>query len=393
MGTSFDGCSVEELTEAANQLHAMHSATHRQLLEVLVALEDSGAWQEDGASCMESWVVSRLGIAWGTAASWMAAARSLESLPALSAAFDEGALSWDKVRHATRVASPAIDTELAERLVPMTAGDAASACRHLRQQTLEEAQQSHRDREFGLRWDRDRSGARPCGWLPADLAAVVESAVDREAEQAGVNPETGMYDPIGWQRADALAAICGAALAGDAEPDRATVIVHTSVAALRDEGWAELANGVPIASETLRRLACDCRMQVLALDESGQAIVLSEAARTASLRMRRVLFQRDQGCVFPGCGRVRFLHAHHRRFSRHLGATAVDNLDLLCRFHHRLVHEGGWTYERHADGALTFQRPDGREYPGPGERLRDDVRERFPLIARDPPATGPPEAA
>lgn len=382
MENPYDGCSVEELTEAAEQLAAMQAAVHGQLLRILAALDAVNAWEEDYSSCMESWTAARLGVKWATAAAWVRTARSLEQLPAMTEAYADGALSWDKVCDAADVATPENEAQLAEELAPMTAKQATNHCRHLRRETTEEAEESHRKRGFGLRWDRDRSGARPYGWLPADAAAVVDTAVNRKAESAGPKPD-GTYDPIDMQRADALVDICAAGLAGDAEPDRATVVVHAQVDALRGDGWAELANGVPVASETLRRLMCDCRLQVLALDESGQAVVLSEAARTVSPRMRRVLFQRDQGCIFPGCERVRFLHAHHRRFRRHHGPTSVDNLDLLCRYHHRLVHEGGWSYERRDDGTVEVYRPDGRPLLRPRPGLRPEIRASFPLIARE----------
>ena len=55
---------------------------------------------------------------------------------------------------------------------------------------------------------------------------------------------------------------------------------------------------------------------------------------------------RDGGCAFPGCLHTRFLHAHHIKHWLHGGETRLDNLVLLCSFHHHLVHEGGWTISR-----------------------------------------------
>jgi hypothetical protein len=60
--------------------------------------------------------------------------------------------------------------------------------------------------------------------------------------------------------------------------------------------------------------------------------------------MRRALELRDRGCRFPGCG-SRFTDAHHIRHWADGGATRPENLVLLCRTHHRLLHEGGFRLE------------------------------------------------
>ena len=69
---------------------------------------------------------------------------------------------------------------------------------------------------------------------------------------------------------------------------------------------------------------------------------------------------RDRGCAFPGCTHTSFLHAHHIKHWLHGGETSLDNAALLCSVHHRLVHEGGWTISRGADGALLFHPPRGK---------------------------------
>jgi len=104
--------------------------------------------------------------------------------------------------------------------------------------------------------------------------------------------------------------------------------------------------------------------------------------------MHRALRSRDHGCRFPGCTHDRFVDAHHIRHWANGGETSLDNLALLCRRHHRLVHEGGFGVERIADGALRFTRPDGRvieEHPRlPGARAIDGLRNSIPA-ARDQP--------
>ena len=76
--------------------------------------------------------------------------------------------------------------------------------------------------------------------------------------------------------------------------------------------------------------------------------------------MQRALRSRDHGCRFPGCTHNRIVDAHHIKHWANGGETSLGNLVLLCRRHHRLVHEGGFGAERTADGALRFTRPDGQ---------------------------------
>jgi HNH endonuclease len=95
-----------------------------------------------------------------------------------------------------------------------------------------------------------------------------------------------------------------------------------------------------------------------------QAMSKGSGTRTRTIppAMRRALQYRDRGCRFPGCG-VRFAEGHHIRHWAHGGPTTLWNLALLCRRHHRAVHEEGFHVVRGPDGALRFHRPDGRPLP------------------------------
>jgi hypothetical protein len=95
--------------------------------------------------------------------------------------------------------------------------------------------------------------------------------------------------------------------------------------------------------------------------------------------LRRALSSRDRGCRFPGCGQRRRLHAHHIEHWARGGATSLDNLVELCPYHHRLLHEGGYTLQRARGGRFAFRRPDGRavrEVPRPARGREGALRER-----------------
>lgn len=96
---------------------------------------------------------------------------------------------------------------------------------------------------------------------------------------------------------------------------------------------------------------------------------MGRRTRTIPPALRRALEVRDRGCRFPRCG-ARFTDAHHVTHWADGGSTSLDNCLLLCRHHHRLVHEGGWSIEWWGKGQPAFRDPrgqvhfDGRFVPG-----------------------------
>jgi hypothetical protein len=97
-------------------------------------------------------------------------------------------------------------------------------------------------------------------------------------------------------------------------------------------------------------------------DADGDITEIGARTRTIPPALRRALQYRDRGCRFPGCG-LRFTQAHHIEHWAQGGPTTLSNLALLCRRHHRSVHEEGFRVERLAGGDLQFTRPDGRPLP------------------------------
>jgi hypothetical protein len=116
------------------------------------------------------------------------------------------------------------------------------------------------------------------------------------------------------------------------------------------------------SAETSRRLTCDASRVVMRHDDEGRLVEIGARTRTIPPALRRALQQRDQGCRFPGCG-VRVGQGHHLHHWAQGGPTTLSNLALLCRRHHRAVHEEGYQVARGPDGVLRFHRPDGRVLP------------------------------
>jgi hypothetical protein len=99
----------------------------------------------------------------------------------------------------------------------------------------------------------------------------------------------------------------------------------------------------------------------------GSILDVGRKTRTISPALRRALLERDEGCCFPGCGSTR-CDAHHLLHWADGGATSLENTMLLCRFHHRLVHEEGFQLKRLPGGEIEFRSPHGhllQEAPAP----------------------------
>jgi hypothetical protein len=127
-------------------------------------------------------------------------------------------------------------------------------------------------------------------------------------------------------------------------------------------GQSVFEDGGRVPAGTSQRLACDASRVVMRHDAEGRIVEVGARTRTIPPALRRALHHRDRGCRFPGCG-VRFGQGHHIRHWAQGGPTTLSNIALLCRRHHRAVHEEGFQVDRQADGELQFRRPDGRELP------------------------------
>src|SRR5690606_12734866 len=115
---------------------------------------------------------------------------------------------------------------------------------------------------------------------------------------------------------------------------------------------------------TARCSACSRRGSaggdVLGRDVLGRDILdIGRKTRRIPPALRRAVTLRDHHCQFPGCTHDRFIDLHHIEHWLHGGATSKQNLIALCPFHHRLVHEGGFTLELGEDGEPRFLAPDG----------------------------------
>ncbi|WP_328305222.1 HNH endonuclease signature motif containing protein [Actinomycetospora sp. NBC_00405] len=147
--------------------------------------------------------------------------------------------------------------------------------------------------------------------------------------------------------------------------------------ALADHGgYGLLDSGARVHPGTLRRWACDAEIVPMVLGSRSEPLDVGRGQRTASDAIRRALNVRDGGCAFPGCSRrPRRCQAHHVDHWLDGGDTALDNMCLLCRFHHQLIHHSHWSVQI-IDGRPWFTPP---EFIDPERQPRPGGRPRVPL--------------
>jgi len=148
--------------------------------------------------------------------------------------------------------------------------------------------------------------------------------------------------------------------------ERYQVMLHVDAGTLEEAGEAgrsELEDGTRVSAETSRRVACDSGLVTIGHAPDGRVLGAGRRTRTVAPSVRRALEARDRGCRFPGCG-LRFTDAHHVLHWADGGESSLRNLVLLCRRHHRAVHEGGVRVCIDADGKVVFFTPRGKTLLG-----------------------------
>lgn len=391
-----------ELTRLAGHINA---AQYR-FLKLLAVLIEREAWGEGGMKSPAHWLNYYCGIDLGAAREKVRVAKSLHSLPRIDTAFRSGEISYSKVRAMTRSATPENEEMLLQVAQHGTAQHVEQLVRRYRRVSRINDLQHDRDCyehcELNCHFDDDgmlvihgrlmaEDGAAFMNVLNAMVGVMnPPTAPDTVADAPPINTQKTFPQ----KRADALVALAEhAACTMDngpqtlISPEKAQIIVHMEPA--RVEGLqttAELqpqSHTVPdtgfapqpdcsvecggsrfhISPFTARRLSCDSSVQSMLQDFRGNVLDVGRRTRAVSPALRRALILRDQSCIFPGCCESRFVDAHHVKHWCDGGATSLDNLVLLCRHHHRLLHQQQFEIARDAQGGFECRTPNGCQMP------------------------------
>jgi hypothetical protein len=437
----FDGCQdprelpTEHLEAEVAQLYARISAETCEFLAMVAELERRKAYERAGYWTLPQWLSIHCGIGIRAAQEQVRVALRLEELPAIQAAFAEGSLTYSKARALCRIATPDSEAELLDLARKTSAAQLERVARSYRRCMPTDADPSPDWRHHAsIHTDEDGSMRLQARLAPEEGALLLKafelarSELCEERAETAREREHDPHDksaPAAPSGADALVRVAENCLAGAAHAasgaDTHQVVVHVDAELLRKgaaepipataangealdpgrEGPAAAdardgdateatpdgrceAEGAGISPETARRIGCDASL-IATIERDGDALTVGRKTRSIPPSVRRAVSDRDRGCRFPGCTARRLVEHHHIVFWADGGETSAKNVVSLCRHHHRLVHEGGFTVQRRPDGGYLFRRPNGKPIPG------CDLlpRQRPPALDRPPAALDP----
>jgi hypothetical protein len=378
---------AEHLGAKISELCSYIYAAEHRLLTLIREFDEQEGWAHLGFHSCAYWLNFKCGIDMNTARERVRVAHALGRLPKIDAKFAKGAISYSKIRAVTRIAEEADEDYLLMIMKHGTAHHVEKLVRLYRRaerlQDTEAANEHHNNRQLSYHYDHDGCLVIK-GRFPAEQGALIvkalEMAMEKQFEAASVgaasaatdvypegtwSAETSEPTPISIRRADALAEVAETYMNAEPVPnstaDRYQVVVH--VAADVSAETPHIENGPHVSAETSRRIACDSSILRIDEDKNGEPLAIGRKSRSIPPAMRRALRMRDEGCRFPGCTNDKFVDGHHIEHWADGGETNLDNLVLLCRRHHHLVHEGGFGCEKTAAGELIFK--DQRNTPLP----------------------------
>ncbi|WP_439663656.1 DUF222 domain-containing protein [Lentzea sp. HUAS TT2] len=366
---------LELLDELKRKVRALQQL-HFQVLEVIGALDQQGAAESLGYKDlvevfkhMLRWDprVSRRRIKQAQALCptvTPTGSRIDPALPGVAAAMAEGELSEDHVEVLAEAmaALPSVAeehvVEYARQHEPRSAKAFCKELAYRLDQDGPEPKEPEPTRQKNVLRRQWRGGRY---LLSADLDAETGAKLDALIDPlAKPEPNDVRFAPE--REGDALCEIVDLALRSSSHRihggERVQLTVTVDYDKLREGiGTALLDNGEHLPMNKVRKLACDAGIIPTLLGSHSQIYDVGRRTRGINTGLRRVLVARDKGCAFPGCTRPpKHCEAHHITLWSEGGETNADNLVLLCRRHHDLVHHSEWEIQM-AGGLPTFCPP------------------------------------
>ncbi|HEY9287280.1 MAG TPA: DUF222 domain-containing protein [Candidatus Dormibacteraeota bacterium] len=362
------GAAGARLGQGLIQARELKDQLEAVFVEGLGRFDRAGEYRADGALDVIAWLRSRCKVSGGEAAERVGIARQLPNLPHTRKAFESGELGLAQVATMTRAADHVgIDAvrraemtllTMAEQMDP---GEFIGAVKNFEHQVDAQAALAEANRAYQRRFlrlsDRSDGMVRLDGLLDAGGGAIVRTTLN-----AMMLPGKGDQRTPEQRRADALVETCCLKTGGSADGSgpRPHLIVRATVETLAGVAGApagEVEGGGTIPAETVQRIACDTALTRI----TGKGELegeITRASRTIAPATRRALAVRDRGCVAELCNRPpQWTDGHHLKHWAHGGPTTMSNLILLCRPHHRMVHEEGWGLQRLTSGRWALIPP------------------------------------
>jgi hypothetical protein len=323
---------------------------------------------------MSSWLAHRHRVAHSAAASQVRLARALGSMSATSETFASGELSSTAValllsaREACAEQFASAEGALVDAARTLSVAELKGVIAYWRQSADVEQAAEQEERLF----ERRHLHVSPT----LDGMVRVDGDLDPEAGQTLISALRAVQDAVArssdrsdlrtpaQRRADALGELCRWSLDSWDRPsvagERPHVVVTMDLDSLEGRVGRRCAfeDGGRITPEAARRWACDANVTRVITEGASQPLDVGRRTKVVPAPLRRAVTVRDGGCTFPGCGRPPgWCDAHHVRHWADGGPTALENLILLCRPHHRVIHRGFGV--KMLDGRPLFTRSDG----------------------------------
>lgn len=368
-------------------LRAIIDRAEAAFTEVLADFDAAGDGQTlHAAASTQAWLRGALGMASAEAAERVRTSRAARTeLATVHQAHLAGDLTHEHVRtiaRTLRTLPPSVRDEAAGHLAGLATqlgvDDLRGAARHLKHVVDPDGSLRHAEEDFGRRWLSIAplldGMASLTGVLDAETAGALTAALAPSLVPSGPD-DTRTTDQ---RRADGLADLVAVAvrsgelpvLSGASAALQVEVSLNTLTGASAAPGrLAGSSTAVWLGPAAVDRLACDASVQRLVLSSDGIPLDLGRTVRVFTATQRRALATRDRGCRFPGCHRPSaYTDAHHLTAWARGGSTDLANGLLLCRHHHRQVHEGGWSIVPDdptvgSHGTCTFVGPAGQALP------------------------------
>jgi hypothetical protein len=365
---------MDVLLEELGELNGQRNAIDGQIVQIVAEIDRDGLWGATGARSVPGLVAWMTGVSPRNAETIAAVAHRIEEFPQCAKGMREGRFSLDQVGVIAEKAADGSDAHYAQLAERATVSQLRNAIKLEPRPDPEPKPEPKRS----ISKTSDEQSTTYKITLPHDEAAIVDAALDshrdaliaqwkRDHEDGGASPMPNTADGFmslvvtGWD----------AEVAARPHGQRTTVVVHVDL----DSRIAALHLGPLLSDDDRRYLTCDATCEVW-FQRDGRVIGAGRATRTVGRRLRRALEHRDRCCVVPGCGATRGLHAHHIVHWEDGGPTELENLVLVCPYHHRAHHRGVITITGTAH-SLVVTDQEGAPLP-PGSLAR-------------PPTTPPPK--
>ena len=379
---------IDQLETEICTLAGQIAAATARFLFLLAEFDARRGWASWQLHSCAHWLSWKAGVGVHTAREYVRVAKALTELPRIAQAFAAGTLSYSKVRALTRTATPHTEESLLRIALESPAAHLDRLVRGLKKQTRtpEDVERTG----GGWFYDDDGCLVLTARFRPEDGARFLAALTRAEYERTRTDDrEPDLTAPAPPNPVPAMTAMAESVCATSDSPvvaPAADVLIHVGPdGEPLDTTHAHLDDGPGLDPQTLENVLCTASVRLIRHGRLGPTIAWDKSRRRPSRTLLRQLVIRDRCCAVPGCGRTRFLHAHHVKYVSQDGPTELDNLVLLCGEHHRALHDGHFTITAHGNQQFSFHHPNGAriDYAPPLSGNADDLTQRYRYIEPD----------